>query len=145
MDLSIVGVASTAWELFDFGMNGVPKNAYTDAAVRVIKAMQTPQGNWSANESRRPPMNAGDFQAAAVAIYAIKHYTPAGGEASSEQAIAKAVAWLERAAPEDDTGSRVPRARADVGERRVGRRPPLVRALVAMQRIDGGWSQIAGH
>ena len=47
-------------------MNGVPTNAYTDAAVRVIKAMQTPQGNWSANESRRPPMNAGDFKAAAL-------------------------------------------------------------------------------
>ena len=81
MDLNIVTVASMAWELFDFGMNGVPKNAYTDAAVRVIKAMQTPQGNWSANESRRPPMTAGEFQAAALAIYAIKHYTPAGDEA----------------------------------------------------------------
>lgn len=59
MDLEIASVASKAWELFDFGMNRLPKNAVTDASVRVFKAMQTPQGNWSASESRRPPMNAG--------------------------------------------------------------------------------------
>ena len=43
MDLNVVNVTSMAWELFDFGMNGVPKNAYTDAGVRYIKAMQTPR------------------------------------------------------------------------------------------------------
>lgn len=144
LDLSIVGAASTAWELMDFGMNGVPKNAYTDAAVRVIKAMQTPQGNWSANESRRPPMNAGDFQAAAVAIYAIKHYTPAGGDDSSAQALAKAVAWLERAHPkttQDRAFHALALTWANGGAESVRR---SVRALVGMQRIDGGWSQITG-
>ncbi len=145
LDLSIVGAASTAWELVDFGMNRVPKNAYTDAAVRVIKAMQTPQGNWSANESRRPPMNAGDFQAAAVAIYAIKHYTPAGSEESSEQAIAKAVAWLERAHPKT-TQDRAFHALALAwanGASESARRS--ARSLVTMQRIDGGWSQMPGQ
>jgi hypothetical protein len=144
LDLSIVGAASTAWELVDFGMNGVPKNAYTDAAVRVIKAMQTPHGNWSANESRRPPMNAGDFQAAAVAIYAIRHYTPAGGEESSAQAIAKAVAWLERAHPkttQDRAFHALALAWAHDGSESARR---SVRSLVAQQRIDGGWSQITG-
>jgi ankyrin repeat protein len=144
LDLSIINASSTAWELVDFGMNGVPKNAYTDAAVRVIKALQTPQGNWSANESRRPPMNAGDFQAAAVAIYAIKHYTPAGGEASSEQAIAKAVAWLEQSRPkttQDRAFNAVALAWANDGSESARR---VARSLVPMQRADGGWSQMAG-
>jgi len=44
-------------------------------------------------------MNAGDFQAAAVAVYAIKHYTPVGSEATGGHAIARAVAWLEGANP----------------------------------------------
>ena len=100
MDLSAVSAPSTAWELVDYGMNGVPGNALTDAAVRYIKAMQTPEGNWSSNESRRPPMNAGDFQAAAVSIYAIKHYGPPGEKVSNEQAVARAVAWLDRASPD---------------------------------------------
>ncbi|MEO5960480.1 MAG: hypothetical protein ABIZ49_11380 [Opitutaceae bacterium] len=46
MDLDFVNVASKGWELFDFGMNGTPKNAYTDAVVRTIKAMQDPEGHW---------------------------------------------------------------------------------------------------
>lgn len=144
MDFGIVGAASTAWELFDFGMNGVPKNAYTDAAVRAIKALQTPQGNWSANESRRPPMNAGDFQAAAVAIYAIKHYTPAGSEASSEQAIARAVLWLEQANPQttqDRAFHALALAWANERAEIVNR---SARALAGMQRSDGGWSQLPG-
>src|SRR5262249_25839093 len=99
MDLGIVTVTGIAWELVDFGMNDVPRSEYTDAAVRVIKAMQTPEGHWSATESPRSPMSAGEFQAAALCIYALKHYAPEGSEASTAQAIARAVAWLERSNP----------------------------------------------
>ena len=144
MDFGLVGAASTAWELVDFGMNGVPKNAYTDAAVRAIKALQTPHGNWSANESRRPPMNAGDFQAAAVAIYAIRHYTPAGGEASSEQVISRAVRWLEASNPkttQDRAFHALALAWANAGSESARR---AARTLIAMQRGDGGWSQLPG-
>jgi ankyrin repeat protein len=144
IDLSIVSAAGTSWELVDFGMNGVPRSEYTDAAVRTIKAMQTAQGHWSASESRRPPMNAGDFQAAAVAIYAIKHYTPPGDEASSEQAIARAVAWLEQSEPET-TQDRAFKAIA-IGWARDGSESArhAASSLVAVQRSDGGWSQLPG-
>lgn len=144
MDFGIVGAASTAWELVDFGMNGVPKSAYTDAAVRAIKAMQSPLGHWSANESRRPPMNAGDFQAAAVAIFAIKHYTPDGGEASSARAIARAVEWLTRADPQttqDRAFHALALAWANAGSDGAQK---SARALIALQRPDGGWSQLPG-
>ena len=144
MDLGIVSAPSTAWELVDFGMNGVPPSAYTDAAVRAIKAMQTPVGNWSGNESRRPPMSAGDFQAAAVCIYAIRHYTPEGGEATSEKAIERAVAWLERATPQttqDRAFHALALAWAQEGSASASR---SARALLAMQRPDGGWSQLPG-
>ena len=99
MDLNIVGVTSVAWELFDFGMNKIPKSDYTDAVVRHIKAMQTPAGNWSTNESRRPPMAAGDFQAAALSIYSLKRYAQESDKASADAVIAKAVKWLESAKP----------------------------------------------
>ncbi len=144
MDFAVVSAASTAWELVDFGMNGVPNNAYTDAAVRFIKAMQTPEGNWSTSESRRPPMSSGDFQAAAVTIYAIKHYTPAAEKASSDQVIAKAVGWLERAKPEttqDRAFQAVALAWATDGGASAKN---AARALVGMQRTDGGWSQFPG-
>ena len=142
MDFNVVGAPGTAWELVDFGMNGVPKSHFTDAAVRVILAMQSPAGHWSANESRRPPMNAGDFQAAAVCIYALKHYAPAGGEVVTAQAIARAVAWLERATPQttqDRAFHALALAWANQGSESASR---SARALVAMQRPDGGWSQM---
>jgi ankyrin repeat protein len=144
MDLGIVAVTGTAWELFDLGMNGVPSNAYTDAVARLIKAMQTPQGHWSTNESRRPPMSAGEYQATALAIYALKQYTPAGEEASTTQALANAAAWLERARP-DTTQDR---AFHLLGLRWASGQPAIAssaaQALAAMQRSDGGWSQLPG-
>jgi len=145
MDLGIVTPTSIAWELVDFGMNGVAPSPYTDAAVRAIKAMQTPEGHWSANESRRPPMSAGDFQAAAVCIYALKHYAPEGPDsnvASTAQAIARAVAWLERSNPQTTQD----RAFHALGLLWGGseRARQSARSLVAMQRPDGGWSQLSG-
>jgi hypothetical protein len=142
MDFDIITVAGKAWELLDFGMNGVPKNAYTDASVRVIKAMQTAQGHWSASENRRPPMAAAEFQTAALAIYAIQHYAPAGEETTSEQAVVRAVAWLNRAKPRTTQdrafqalGLAWGNAGSDATRRAIG-------ALAAMQRADGGWSQL---
>lgn len=144
MDLAINSAPSTAWELVDFGMNGVPKSAYTDAAVRAIKALQTPQGNWSANESRRPPMNAGDFQAAAVAVYAIRHYTPAGSEVSSEQVISRAVRWLEASNPKTTQDRAFHALALAWANPRSESAQRAARTLVPMQRADGGWSQFPG-
>jgi ankyrin repeat protein/mono/diheme cytochrome c family protein len=141
MDLDFVVVAGKAWELFDSGMNGVPRNAYTDAVVRLIKALQEPEGYWPASESRRPPMPVGGYQAAALSIYAIKHYGPVGEEATSAQAVSRAVAWLKRAKPVMTQD----RAFHLLGLAWGGATPDTeaVRALTAMQRSDGGWSQLA--
>jgi hypothetical protein len=143
MDLAVVSVPGTAWELVDFGMNNVPRSAYTDAAVRLIKAAQLPDGSWSTNESRRPPMNAGDFQAAAVCIYALKHYGPSS-DASTEQAIAKAISWLERASPETTQDIAFQAmglawaSGASESAKKAGQQ------LAARQRADGGWCQFPG-
>ncbi|MEO7132593.1 MAG: ankyrin repeat domain-containing protein [Vicinamibacterales bacterium] len=144
LDLSFVGAPSLGWELLDFGMNGVPKNAYTDAAVEAIKAMQTREGNWSANESRRPPMNAGDFNAAAVAIYAIRHYTPVGNEASSEQAVQRAVKWIEEATPATTQDYAFRALALEWANPASDSSSKSARTLLGMQRPDGGWSQMAG-
>ena len=142
MDLGVINAAGIGWQLVDLGMNGLPKTAYTDAAVHVIMAMQTPQGHWSASESRRPPMNTGDFQAAAVCIFAIKHYTPAGSESAAAQAIQRAVAWLEQAKPQT-TQDRAFHALALTWTNEGSKRAKQsAQALMAMQRPDGGWSQL---
>jgi ankyrin repeat protein len=144
MDFTVVSAPSTAWELVDAGMNGAPADAYTDAAVRFIKAMQRDDGSWSANESRRPPMNAGDFQAAAVCIYALKHYGPAAQRVNTEQAIANAVGWLQRATPETTQDHAFRALALAWAANESTDASKAVEPLYALQRADGGWSQFPG-
>ena len=142
VDLNAVSVNSISWELFDMGMNHEPKTAFTDAVVRYIKAMQLAEGYWSSNEGRRPPMNAGDFQTAALAIFALKQYSQDTEKATSEAAIAKAVKWLESQQP---VGTQ-DRAFHLLGLAWGNGSPSVIkksaRALAALQRSDGGWGQM---
>ena len=143
MDLNTPGVVGTAWELFDFGMNRVPRDEYTDAAVRFIKVMQTPEGNWLAFQGRRPPMSSGQYQTAALAVYSLKHYGRPEEKADTAKVIARAAAWLEAARP-DNTQDRAFRL---MGLAWSNANPASIAAaakdLAATQRADGGWSQLA--
>ena len=147
MDLAFVvpvaGPTALGWELFDLGMNQAPANRYTDAAVRFIKSMQTPEGGWyTLPQNRRPPMTAGAYQPAALATYALKHYGPTAEEADTRKSIARAAAWLESAKP----SSTQDRAFHLLGLAWAEANPAIIRsaakALGSMQRDDGGWSQL---
>jgi ankyrin repeat protein len=144
MDLAVVSAPSTAWELVDFGMNNVPPDAYTDAAVRLVKVMQRADGSWSTNQSRRPPMASGEFQNTAVCIYALRHYGPRTEAVSTEAAIAKAVAWLERAKPETTQDRAFQAIALAWASEHSDSAKAAARALAALQRADGGWSQFPG-
>lgn len=144
MDLGAIGVGSVAWEMFDFGMNRMPHNAYTDAVVRYIKTMQTAEGHWRSPESRRPPMSAGEYQTAALAIYSLQQYSPESEKADSAKAIARAAAWLEKANPtntQDRAFQVMGLAWAKASTASIER---TAKALAATQRPDGGWSQLPG-
>ena len=142
MDLNVVGVTSVAWELFDFGMNRLPRTPYTDAVVRHLKMMQTSAGNWTTNESRRPPMAAGDFQAAALSIYSIRQYSQDTDSASTEAVIAKAVRWLESAKPATTQDRAFHLLGLAWGNGAPATIKTAARELAATQRADGGWNQL---
>lgn len=142
MDLNVVVVSSVAWELFDFGMNKMPKTAYTDAVVRYIKAMQTAAGNWSTNESRRPPMASGDYQSTALSIYSLKQYGQDVDKATTDAVIAKAVKWLESAKPASTQDRAFHLLGLAWGSGAPAAIKTAARELAAMQRADGGWNQL---
>jgi hypothetical protein len=142
MDLNVVAVAGVAWELFDFGMNKIPKTPFTDAVVRHLKVMQTPAGNWSTNESRRPPMASGDFQAAALSIYSLQKYGLDSDKADTDAVIAKAVRWLESAKPETTQDRAFHLLGLAWGQASQSSIKSAARALIATQRADGSWSQL---
>jgi hypothetical protein len=143
MDFNIVSPNSVAWELFDAGMNHEPRTQVTDAIVRYLMASQTADGGWRNPESRRPPMNSGRFQTAALAIYAMKNYAPEAEKLSCEKAIARSVAWLEKATPvtNQDRAFRLLGLAWGGGSAAVIRQE--AKALAALQRADGGWSQLS--
>jgi hypothetical protein len=142
IDLAVVSVNSAAWELFDLGMNHQPASAYTDATVRYIKAMQQQEGHWPSNEGRRPPMNAGDFQTAALAIYSLSQFGRDADRASADMAISKAVRWLERAKPVGVQDRVFHLLGLSWGNGSRATIKSAARGLAAMQRSDGGWSQM---
>ena len=144
MDFNAFGVTSVGWELFDYGMNRAPRDEYTDAVVRYIKAMQTADGTWQANESRRPPLNVGEYQATALAIYALKHFTQAPDQADTDKSLGRALGRLTKLQPvgmQDRAFYLMALAWANAPAAAIDR---AVRGLAAMQRADGGWSQMAG-
>jgi FOG: Ankyrin repeat len=142
MDLVVVGVTGMGWEMFDFGNNGVPRDEYTDATVHYIKSMQAPAGNWEAFESRRPPMNTGPYQTAALAIYSLQTYGPPAEKADTDKVVARATAWLEAAKPANTQDRAFQLMGLAWGNPNSASIAAAAKALAAMQRGDGGWSQL---
>ena len=141
MDFDIVS-PSIAWELFDAGMNHEPRTQRTDAIVRYLMAMQTSDGGWQIPESRRPPMNSGKIQTAALAVYAMKNYAPQAERLSCEKAIARAVAWLEKAAPVTNQDHAFRLLGLAWGGAPSSAIREEARSVSALQRADGSWSQL---
>jgi ankyrin repeat protein len=142
MDFNVISANSVAWELFDAGMNHEPRTQVTDAIVRYIMALQTADGYWHTPENRRPPMTSGKFQTAALAIFAIKNYAPEVEKLNGDKAVARAVAWMEKATPvtNQDHAFRLLGLAWGGGSAAVIRSE--AKSLAARQRADGGWSQL---
>jgi hypothetical protein len=142
MDFDVITPNAVAWELFDAGMNHEPRTQVTDAIVRYLMASQTAEGGWPAPENRRPPMTSGRFQTAALAIYAMKNYSPETEKLICEKAIAGSVAWLEKAKPVTNQDHAFRLLGLAWGHAPVAVIRQEAKSLAALQRADGGWSQL---
>ena len=110
----------------------------TDAIVRLITLMQQPDGRW--RSPYRPPSEASEFTATAVALRSIQLY--GNSTPNHRRAIAAAMSWLERAQPNttEDHVFRLFGLTWGGAARRV--RDAAVRDLLTAQRHDGGWAQL---
>ncbi len=144
LDLNTVVLSGVAlpWELFNFGMNRVPRDTYTDALVHYLLVTQTPAGNWNVLPARRPPMSSGDFQNTALAIYSFQKYGRPLDAAENAKAIARATQWLQRNQPtsQQDRAFRLLGLAWGGGDARVI--AAAAKNLASLQRADGGWNQL---
>jgi ankyrin repeat protein len=116
-------------------------DATTDALVHYLITKQAADGRWRASQ-HRPPMVGSDFATTALSLRALQHFAPPARVADIRRRVERARDWLRSNAPQS-TEDRVfqllglawSKADADVVRRSAD-------GLRAMQREDGGWSQL---
>jgi ankyrin repeat protein len=120
-----------------------PADATTDAMARFLKGKQLPDGRWEPL-AHRPPLEASTLVVTAFAMRSLQLYAPAPLRAEYDAAVKRAASWLANQRPSSVNDDLVFRllglawskaARADVEK--------AAQDLIALQRTDGGWSQLA--
>lgn len=151
------GVTFLGFDLFAKAMAKKPADARIHAQVRYLKSQQQPEGHWrggggalvgssqpggSRAGAGRPPLTYDDFTPTAYMIRALATYAPATEAADTRTRIERARSWL-MAATAERTQARAFKllglAWAQAGPAALA---PAIRDLEALQREDGGWSQL---
>jgi hypothetical protein len=87
-------------------------------------------------------MTSGAFQTAALSIYAMTHYAPEAEQRNCRAAVARAVAWLETARPVTNQDHAFRLLGLAWGGAPASAIREEARSLAALQRAEGGWSQL---
>jgi ankyrin repeat protein len=117
---------------------------YTDTVAMFLRAHQLPDGRWVAGPATdRPPLCTDDVGQTALGLRALQLYAPNIDKAGYEQAIARAAGWLAKApARTTDALSFRLLGLAWAGKDKAATRKAM-QALLAAQRADGGWADLA--
>jgi len=134
-------VDTVSYILLGMAAENYPSDPVTDVWARYLKNNQSPDGRWRV-AADRPPIESSDFEVTAASLRAIRKYALKSQRADYDQAVKRAVHWLENAEPE----STEDHAFKTLGLVWGGADQPGVdraaRALLKLQRDDGGWSQL---
>lgn len=141
-DAGINAQIGQGYKLMALAAAQAPADVHTDARALFLSGKQGRDGHWR-SISHRPPHEDSEFTATAVAARAMQLYAPPGRAPVIARQVERARAWLASANPRDTedcvmqlfglawTGG----SEASITAART--------ALLAEQRPDGGWAQIA--
>jgi hypothetical protein len=137
------GNETAAYILLGLAAGGQSADANTDALVHYLAGHQTKVGHWEIDMRARPPLEASHFNATALSLRALQLYAPKGRSESVKQQLAAARQWLLKNAPQSNED----RAFQLLGLHWSGAdktaKQQAVAQLLALQRSDGGWAQLA--
>jgi hypothetical protein len=140
--VGIPGEADTmSYILHGLAAENYPADAATDALAFLLKRQQAPDGRWRILASR-PPIESSDIQVTALSMRALQVYAPAKLRADYEPVIRRAAAWLETAVPHSTEEHAMRLLGLSWSGARKATIDAAARALIDIQRADGGWSQI---
>lgn len=121
--------------------SGEEPDRNSDAVLASVFAQQRANGSWSMGGIARPPIEDGDIFRTALAMTVIKTFVPRGRAAEASRRLSLAARWLERASPvttEDRNMQLLGLQCIGADERTLQR---LSKAILSLQRADGGWAQ----
>lgn len=141
-EVSINETIGQSYRAVGVGATGATRTPITDAMGYLLAGQQHVSGAWR-SYTHRPPLEDSAFTATAYTIRALQLFPVPGREGEMRERIGRARRWLQAATPRD-TEDRVMQL---LGLAWAGVKAadllPMRRALIAEQRADGGWSQIA--
>ena len=135
--------AILAYVLLGLDAEGYKPDLSTDAVAMYIQTHQMADGHWAFGPEARPPLCADGLGQTVLAMRGLQLYSPRVDKAAYERSIRLAATWI---------GEFRPRTNYDLAWRLQGMvwggksKDAILKArrdLLAVQRSDGGWSDIA--
>jgi ankyrin repeat protein len=116
----------------------------TDAVAMYLKSHQSVDGNWPYPiGDTRPPLCSDYIGQTALAMRALQLYAPKADKAAYDQSIQLAAAWLVKTQPRNNNDRSWQLLGLSWAGRDKDATQRAMRGLLAAQRADGGWSDIA--
>lgn len=132
-----------AYVLLGLDAEGYKPDVSTDAVAMYIQTHQMADGHWAFGPEARPPLCADTLGQTVISMRGLQLYTPRVDQAAYKKSIQLAATWI---------GEFRPRTNYDLAWRLQGlvwggkSKEAILKArrdLMAVQRSDGGWSDIA--
>ena len=135
-------VMSSAYQLWALWANEYKSNKLIEMLVKNLMQRQTNEGSW-VSPNPRPPLEYYAFSATALMVSAIQYYTPPSLKPEAAQRIERARAWMLRTVPEtnEEKVFQLLGLKWINGDKNFIQQQ--AKKLLATQRQDGGWSQLA--
>lgn len=135
-------VMSGGYQLWALWANEYKSNKLIEMLVKNLMQRQTSEGSW-VSPNPRPPLEYYAFSATALMVAAIQYYSPPSLKPEATQRMERARAWMIRTVPEtnEEKVFQLLGLKWIRGDKNfIGQQ---ARKLLATQREDGGWSQLA--
>jgi hypothetical protein len=142
-DIPIPGATDTvSFMLAGLADAHYPADAATDAMARYLLRRQDRDGGWRIVTSSRAPIESSNFTATALTIRGLQAYAPAPQAAMYAQSTRRGAAWLRMAEPRTTEDHAFQLLGLVWAHDDKGPIAEAARRLMALQRSDGGWSQL---
>ena len=135
-------VMSSGYQLWALWANKYKSNKLIEMLVKNLMQRQTGEGSW-VSPNPRPPLEFYSFSATALMVSAIQYYAPASLKPEAAQRIEKARSWMIRTVPEtnEEKVFQLLGLKWTNGDKNFIQQQ--AKKILATQREDGGWSQLA--